>query len=65
MFKLSVCFVSDDMFVVVNHMTIVAIGHGLRKKFWPKVICYVLRNAETSLIWTFADPLTLLVLPNH
>ena len=28
---------------VVYHVTIVAIGHGLSKKFWPMVISFVLR----------------------
>ena len=31
--------------VVVYHVTIVAIGHGLLKKFWPLVIGCVLRTA--------------------
>ena len=31
--------------VVVYHVTIVAIGHGLLKKFWPMVIGCVLRMA--------------------
>ena len=28
-------FKSNPCFVVVYHVTIVAIGHGLLKKFWP------------------------------
>ena len=31
--------------VVVYHVNIVAIGHGLLKKFWPLVIGCVLRTA--------------------
>ena len=31
--------------VVVYHLTIVAIGHGLLKKFWPMVIVCVVRTA--------------------
>ena len=36
--------------VVVYHVTIVAIGHGLLKKFWPMVIGCVLRTAGSSNI---------------
>ena len=39
--------------VVVYHVTIVAIGHwtfGMLKKFWPIVICRVLRTAGSSFI---------------
>ena len=36
--------------VVVYHVTIVAIGHGLLKKFWPMVTGCVLRTAGSSLI---------------
>ena len=36
--------------VAVYHVTIVAIGHGLLKKFWPLVIGCVLRTAGTSII---------------
>ena len=36
--------------VVVYHVTIVAIGHGLFKKFWPLVIGCVLRTAGSSII---------------
>ena len=39
-----------DIVVVVYHVTIVAIGHGLLKKFWPMVIGCVLRNARSSII---------------
>ena len=38
--------------VVVYHVTIVAIGYGLPKKFWFVVIGYVLRTALSSLILT-------------
>ena len=39
--------------VVVNHVTIVAIGHGLLlKKFWPMVIGCVQRTAGSSIIRT-------------
>ena len=31
--------------VVVYHVTIVTIGHGLLKKFWPLVLGCVLRTA--------------------
>ena len=36
--------------VVVYHVTIVAIGHGLLKKFWPMVIGWVLRTAGSSIV---------------
>ena len=37
--------------VVVYHVTIVAIGHGLLKKFWPfLVLGCVLRTAGSSFI---------------
>ena len=36
--------------VVVYHVTIVAIGHGSLKKFWPLVIGCVLRTAGSSII---------------
>ena len=36
--------------VVVYIVTIVAIGHGLLKKFWPLVLGCVLRTAEGSII---------------
>ena len=36
--------------VVVYHVTIVAIGHGLLKKFWPMVIGCLLRTAGSSII---------------
>ena len=35
--------------VVVHHVTIAAIGHGLWKQFWPLVIGCVLRTAGSSL----------------
>ena len=35
--------------VVVYHVTIVAIGHGLLKKFWPIVIVCVLRTAGSTI----------------
>ena len=36
--------------VVVYHVTIVAIGHGLLKEFWPLVLGCVLRTAGNSII---------------
>ena len=51
--------------VVVYHVTIVAIGHGLLKKFWPLVLGCVLRTAVSSIIWNYADPLTSLELLNY
>ena len=36
--------------VVVYHVTIVEIGHGLLKKFWPLVIGFVLRTAGSSIV---------------
>ena len=51
--------------VVVYHVTIVAIGHGLLKKFWPLVLGCVLRTAGSSIIWNYADPLTSLELLNY
>ena len=36
--------------VVGYHVTIVAIGHGLLKKFWPMVIGCVQRTAGSSII---------------
>ena len=50
---------------VVYHVTIVAIGHGLLKKFWPMVIGCVLRTAGSSIILNYADPLTSLELYNY
>ena len=44
--------------VVVYHVTIVAIGNGLLKKFWSMMIGCVLRTAGSSIIWNYADPLT-------
>ena len=35
--------------VVVYHVTIVAIGHGLLKKIWPMVIGCFLRTAGSSM----------------
>ena len=43
--------------VVVYHITIVAIGHGLLKKLWPLVLGCVLRTAGSSIIWNYANPL--------
>ena len=37
-----------ELAVVVYHVAIVAIGHGLLKNFWPMVIGCVLRNAGSS-----------------
>ena len=42
--------------VVVYHVTIVAIGHGLLKKFWPLVLGCVLRTAGSSLILKLCRP---------
>ena len=36
--------------VVVYHVTIVAIGHGVLNKFWPWVLGCVLRTAGSSII---------------
>ena len=36
--------------VAVYHVTIVAIGHGMLKKFWPLVLGCVLRTAGRSII---------------
>ena len=33
---------------VVYHVTLIAIGHGLLKKFWPLVLGCVLRTAGSS-----------------
>ena len=49
----------------VYHVTIVASGHGLLKKFWPLVIGCVLRTAGRSFMWNYADPLTSLELLNY
>ena len=51
--------------VVVYHVTIVAIGHGLLKDIWPLLIGCVLRTAGSSIIWNYADPLTSLELLNR
>ena len=51
--------------VVVYHVAIVAIGHGLSKTFWPLVIGRVLRTAGSSIIRNYADPLTSLELLNY
>ena len=40
---------SNTLFVVVYHVTIVAIGHGLLNNCWPMVIG-VLRPEESSII---------------
>ena len=50
--------------VVVYHITIVAIGHGLLKKFWPfgKFVYYIFGQVETMklLVWIVnLFPLTL------
>ena len=50
--------------VVVYHVPIVTIGHGLLKKFWPLILGCVLRTAGSSIIWNYADPLTSLELLN-
>ena len=36
--------------IVVYHVTILAIGHGLLKKFWLLVLGCVLRTAGSSII---------------
>ena len=36
--------------VVVYHVTILAFGHGLLKKFWPLVLGCVLRTVGSSII---------------
>ena len=41
---------SNKCTVVVCHVTIVSIGHGLLKKFWLLVIGCVLRTAGSSII---------------
>ena len=51
--------------VVVYHVTILAIGHGLLEKFWPMVIGCVLRTAGSSIIFNFVDPHTSLELLNY
>ena len=51
--------------VVVYHVTIVAIRHGLLKEFWPLVLGCVLSTAGSSIIWNYADPLTSLELLNY
>ena len=40
----------EMLLVVVYHVTIVAIKHGLLKKFWPMVIGCVLRTAGSYII---------------
>ena len=40
----------QSCYVVVYHVTIVAIGHGMLKKFWPLVLGCVLRTAGSSII---------------
>ena len=53
-YKLSIYTVQSvytyNVAVVVHHVTIVAIGHGLLKKFWPMVRGCVLRTAGSSII---------------
>ena len=39
--------------VIVYHVTIVAIGHGLMTKFWPLVIVCVLRTAVGFPLFEF------------
>ena len=38
------------MLLLFTMFTIVAIGHGLLKKFWPMVIGYVLRTAGNRTV---------------
>ena len=54
----------ERLVVVVYHVTIVAIGHGFLKKFWPIVIGCVLRTAGSFIILNYADPFTSLELLN-
>ena len=42
--------------VVVYHVTIVAIGHGLLKKFWPLLLGCVLRTAGSKIIIIIVCP---------
>ena len=51
--------------VVVYHITIVAIGHRMLKKFLPMVIGCVLRTARSSIILNYEDPLNSLELLNY
>ena len=39
-----------DSVVVVYHVTIIAIGHGLLKKCWPLVLGCVLRTVGSSTL---------------
>ena len=55
----------EEYDVVVYHVTIVAIGHGLLKKFGPLVLGCILRTAGSSIIRNYADPLTSLELLNY
>ena len=48
-FKKTLQYCTLTPVVVVYHITIVAIGHGLLKKFWPMVIGRVLRTAGSTL----------------
>ena len=50
--------------VVVYHVTIVAIGHGLLKKLCLLVLGCVLRTAGSSMICNYSDPLSTLELLN-
>ena len=54
--------------LLLSLFTIVAISHGpgrLLKKFWLVVVDCFLRNAGSSLIWNYADPLTALELLHY
>ena len=51
--------------VVVYHVTIVVIGHGLLRKFWPMVIGCVLRTAASSIYENYVESLSLLELLNY
>ena len=51
--------------VVVYYKTIVAIGHGLKRKFWLMVIGCILRIAGSSIIGNFKDPLPSIELLNY
>ena len=41
--------------VVVCHVNVVTIGHGLLMKFWPMVIGCVLRTARSSMICNYLN----------
>ena len=53
-----------NMLLLCTIVNIVAIVHGLLKKFRPIVIGCVVHTAGSSLNWNYADPLNSLELPN-